>query len=475
MPRKCGLCKKEGHNRKKCDNLYYKGDYNCNYERDGKGTYEYKLRKYRGTHLFGAKYEGCWVNGKREGWGEIAFVNGDKYEGEWKNDKQHGKGIMYYLNGFKNDGEWKMGEFVGEKELLDGSKYKGSFNSRGYIESGTITLPNGNILKGFESYNDYKYLSEDDPWEIVTKEKIYALLSKKNRSLYNGILFNGVYGYLEGGRRIYCTASDATLIYPNGDKFEGVVSVECIAFNMVGETKIYPLIIEKITKDGEGTITYKNGKTFSGVWGENHGNYGGEGELQEGEGYMEITEDEGKYYGNINVNIYNGGKTKCGLGKMIYNNGNIYNGFWKDNRRKQGCMTYANGDKYDGVWDEGVYSGQGVMTCANGDKYNGNWLYGEYSGQGVMTYTNGDKYDGMWKEGKYSGQGIMTYANGDKYDGAWEEGKYNGNGKFTKKNGDSFYGMWKNGMKNNLFVAHNKNKLIGVYKYTDDVITVELE
>ena len=47
MPRKCGLCKKEGHNRTNCENAHYKGEYNYKGERHGKGTYEYKLSKYK--------------------------------------------------------------------------------------------------------------------------------------------------------------------------------------------------------------------------------------------------------------------------------------------------------------------------------------------------------------------------------------------------------------------------------------------
>ena len=74
MPRRCGLCKKEGHNRKNCPNLHYKGEYNYKGERHGKGTYEYKLSKYKKTTLENAKYEGDWVEGKREGKGVLTWT-----------------------------------------------------------------------------------------------------------------------------------------------------------------------------------------------------------------------------------------------------------------------------------------------------------------------------------------------------------------------------------------------------------------
>ena len=114
MPRKCGLCKKEGHTRKNCENQYYKGEYNYKGERHGKGTYEYKLSKYKKTDLENAKYEGDWVEGKREGKGVMTWKNGNKCDCEWKNDKRHGKGTLTYSNGDKYEGEWKNGKKDGK-------------------------------------------------------------------------------------------------------------------------------------------------------------------------------------------------------------------------------------------------------------------------------------------------------------------------------------------------------------------------
>ena len=68
--------------------------------KEGKGIFYYDKK-------CNEKYEGDWINNKREGKGTMNWNNGDKYEGDWKNDKQEGKGIMYYSNGEKYDGEWK--------------------------------------------------------------------------------------------------------------------------------------------------------------------------------------------------------------------------------------------------------------------------------------------------------------------------------------------------------------------------------
>lgn len=44
----------------------------------------------------GRKYEGDYVDDKKEGQGIFYWPDGRKYEGGWKNGKQHGKG--YYTS-----------------------------------------------------------------------------------------------------------------------------------------------------------------------------------------------------------------------------------------------------------------------------------------------------------------------------------------------------------------------------------------
>ena len=42
----------------------------------------------------GSIYKGQWLNGLRDGYGEIFYNDGSVYEGEWRNDKANGKGKM---------------------------------------------------------------------------------------------------------------------------------------------------------------------------------------------------------------------------------------------------------------------------------------------------------------------------------------------------------------------------------------------
>ena len=58
----------------------------------------------------GSYYSGCWLDGKRNGYGDMVFSNGDSYFGEWSNNTFHGTGTYKYAK--KNavyKGEWSKG------------------------------------------------------------------------------------------------------------------------------------------------------------------------------------------------------------------------------------------------------------------------------------------------------------------------------------------------------------------------------
>lgn len=72
------------------------------------------------------KYEGEYVLGRREGKGTYYFKNGDRYQGSFKENKMNGKGVYYYANGdrflgdFKDDKRNGKGTFIyanGKQEI----------------------------------------------------------------------------------------------------------------------------------------------------------------------------------------------------------------------------------------------------------------------------------------------------------------------------------------------------------------------
>ena len=48
----------------------------------------------------------------------MTYNNGDKYEGEWINDKKEGKGIYYYNIGEQYGGEWKNDEIRSNNYII---------------------------------------------------------------------------------------------------------------------------------------------------------------------------------------------------------------------------------------------------------------------------------------------------------------------------------------------------------------------
>jgi hypothetical protein len=69
--------------------------------------------------FYGDKYEGYWVNGRREGKGTMLWSSGERYEGEWVQGKKEGKGVQTFRNGYKYVGNFVDDRTNGEGELID--------------------------------------------------------------------------------------------------------------------------------------------------------------------------------------------------------------------------------------------------------------------------------------------------------------------------------------------------------------------
>ncbi len=63
------------------------------------------------------KYDGDFVNGKKEGKGKYVWEDGEYYIGQWLNNQKHGKGIEYLKDGnIKYDGYFASGEYIDESQ-----------------------------------------------------------------------------------------------------------------------------------------------------------------------------------------------------------------------------------------------------------------------------------------------------------------------------------------------------------------------
>ncbi len=172
----------------------------------------------------GEKYEGQWLNGKRNGIGTYVWNNGDTYSGDWTLEKRTGKGIFTWANGNKYEGDF-----------IDSAR-----NGKGKY------LPNP---KNFKVETDY-YGNKKETINIVSYEGDYVnnywtgygVAEYSNGDKYEGEWLNDV----REGKGIY--------IYKNGDKIQGV----WVYGNLDGKAKY-------ISQGKVYQATYKNG-AIQGNW-----------------------------------------------------------------------------------------------------------------------------------------------------------------------------------------------------------------
>lgn len=128
--------------------------------------------------------------------------------------------------------------------------------------------------------------------------------------------------------------------------------------------------------------------------------------------------DGGSYEGFLNA-----AGQRHGQGKLIYVNGDVYDGAWElDMRSGEGTMQYADGRCYAGSWVEDVASGQGTITfpaVADAPLSPSNTLRGGEARQSPRAVVS---YEGSWVDGERHGDGKVTYRDGSVLEGAWDTG-----------------------------------------------------
>ncbi len=98
-----------------------------------------------------------------------------------------------------------------------------------------------------------------------------------------------------------------------------------------------------------------------------------------------------------------------GYGKYIYDNGDIYEGNFKDSlRHGKGKMLYANGDSYEGNYSMDLREGDGTYIFSNGDSYTGKFKNGIRDGEGVYRFKDGSIYKGTFIADGSSGEGTFS-------------------------------------------------------------------
>jgi len=255
--------------------------------------------------------------------------------------------------------------------------------------------------------------------------------------------------------------------FPNGDEYFGDDQYGIMYFNNKNSRIRYVGKLRNGKFDGDGYMEFRDGQRYEGEWkeGKKHGKgnlylnnvlkYEGEWKKDQMDGKgIEFNKDgtikfkgawlKGEYVPGSSILTFKDGKydgeikngKRQGKGLLKFNDGNIYDGEWKDDL-KDGQGILYNAEKsiiYKGTWQKDAYfTGKGTLENSTGQIYTGDFKEGKYYGKGILLYSKKDlngylKFEGEFKNGKFDGQGILEKSDGKKYEGEWRYGKMHGNG-----------------------------------------------
>lgn len=149
-------------------------------------------KKFTGNAEFkypdGSNYQGEWKDGKKSGFGTMAFANYDIYEGDWEDDKMNGVGTYRFwdkkLDKFTSRyvGTFKDGARNGAGRMVypDRSEYHGMWQNNMRTGEGIRIFANGDCFHGLWKFN-----------KIVR-----GVLALKNGDKYDGEFKDGLFeGY----------------------------------------------------------------------------------------------------------------------------------------------------------------------------------------------------------------------------------------------------------------------------------------
>ncbi|EAY05107.1 meichroacidin, putative [Trichomonas vaginalis G3] len=152
----------------------------------------------------------------------------------------------------------------------------------------------------------------------------------------------------------------------------------------------------------------------------------------------------------LDIGVYEGERDEAGqrsgYGKMIFSNGDIYEGMYLNGMRNgKGRYTWKKGGMYEGEYVNHKRQGFGIMHYPDNSTYQGIWFENWRHGKGIYTYPNGDTYEGDWQYGRRHGHGVYTVvSDGSVFEGEYRRGRRHGVMKWTTKHGLVYTGVFQN-------------------------------
>ncbi|MCQ2250886.1 MAG: caspase family protein [Bacteroidales bacterium] len=377
------------------------------------------------------RYTGFFDDGLPNGYGILTSTSGQTYIGEFKDMKYHGKGTLYFKDNERYVGYWENGKRNGP---------------------------------GIQVYTDGK----SD--EVVLKDDQYDKKFEKNEKK---ALTGCLYGNDKNGFNV--------TYYKNGDRYEG--------YNNNGKHHGYGKLVfnnghtyegqfSEGQFDGYGILTKPDGSVQEGIW--EVGRY--EGEIKNHQGCLSgncknefsVLVENGKQY----IGQFKSGKPN-GIGKYVLPNGDVYKGsVLYGEIEGYGTIDYAKSDapdskvRYVGDVKKGLPHGYGAMLFNNGHIYYGQFKNGEFDGQGIYEdLGNEEQKIAIYEKGKAvkdipaldpiygspNETGIILTVNG-KYTGELMDGMPTGHGMLECYDGSVILGEFDEGKANGHCIYENKDK-----------------
>lgn len=155
-------------------------------------------------------------------------------------------------------------------------------------------------------------------------------------------------------------------------------------------SKIYDGGVSKGLKHGQGQMILLSGDIYKGNW-KNDLRHGSgickftNGAIYKGEWREGKPQGQGILFSQPNEIIearFEGWKLQDGIVKILFTNGEFYEGNMKDNLREMtGVMHYSNGDTFEGEWFKDKRGGKrGKITQLNGVKLHGQFIKDQADG-----------------------------------------------------------------------------------------------
>ncbi len=119
-----------------------------------------------------------------------------------------------------------------------------------------------------------------------------------------------------------------------------------------------------------------------------------------------VIDENGVYIGNYTGRIFS--ERPINQGKLVYKNGDIYEGNWFNVRAGQGSFNSSvDGLQYNlvGQWENDEPVGKVTINFENGAKYEGEVRSWKYNGKGILTRPDGTSWEGKFKDDNPVGEG----------------------------------------------------------------------